>query len=317
MKIVILDGYALNPGDLSWDGLKKFGEVEIFDRSSPEEVASRIQDADIVLTNKAIVGKGAIDQAANLKFIGVLATGYNIVDIEAARERNVPVSNIPAYSTASVAQLSFAFIISFANSIAEYSESVHRGDWVKSPDFSYMLKPTIELQDKVIGLIGFGQIGQAVARIALAFGMKVIASHHHPERDKMEGVIFKIQDEVFEQSDFVSLHIPLRPENKEFVNKELLGRMKKSAYLINTSRGGLLHEQDLADALNDCVIAGAGLDVLSTEPPSENNPLLNAKNCLITPHIAWASKEARTRLMKTLEENIASFLGGKPQNVVN
>lgn len=317
MKIVVLDGHALNPGDLSWDDIRKFGELEIYDRSTPEEVIHRVKDAEIVLTNKAIVGEEAIAKASKLKFIGVLATGYNIVDIQAARKKGIPVSNVPAYSTASVAQLAFAFVLAFANRLHAYSSSVRNGDWVKSPDFSYMLEPVTELHDKVFGIIGFGQIGQAVARIALAFGMKVIVSHKYPERDKMPGVVFKTQNDVFRESDFVSLHCPLNDQNKQFVNTELLRQMKSSAYLINTSRGGLINEKDLADALNNGLIAGAGLDVLSAEPPLADNPLLTAKNCLITPHVAWASKEARLRLMHTLEKNIAAFINGKPQNVVN
>lgn len=246
-----------------------------------------------------------------------MATGYNSVDIEAAREKGIPVSNVPAYSTPSVAQLTFGLILSLGNKIPAYLESVGNGDWIKSPDYSYNLGPLVELQGKTLGIIGLGQIGQAVARIALSFGMKVIASHKHPERDKMDEVIFKTQDEVFEQSDVVSLHCPLNDQNRQFVNAALLQKMKPSAFLINTSRGGLIREIDLAKALNSGVIAGAGLDVLSTEPPLEGNPLLSAKNCLITPHIAWSSKEARMRLMEKLEENIASFINGRPKNVVN
>lgn len=317
MKIVILDAYVFNPGDLSWDGIRKFGEVEIYDRSTREEVISRIQDADIVLTNKALVSREAIENARQLKFIAVMATGYNSVDIIAAKEMGIPVSNVPAYSTPSVAQIAITFMLTLANHIPAYTQSVQNGDWPRSPDYSYTLAPLMELQDKTLGIIGFGQIGQAVARIALAFGMKVIASHKHPERDRMEGVTFTSQDEVFEQADFISLHCPLNDQNREFLNSALIRKMKPSAFLINTSRGGLINENDLADALNNHVIAGAGLDVLSTEPPVANNPLLSAKNCLITPHIAWASKEARMRLMEMLNENIASFINGNPHNVVN
>lgn len=317
MKIVILDAFALNPGDLSWDEIAKLGDLQIYDRSTPDEVRQRIKDADIALTNKAVITREAIREATNLRFIGVMATGFNIVDVAAAREKHIPVSNIPAYSTASVAQLVFAFVLAFTNHLTDYTNSVREGDWVRHTDFSYMLKPVVELQGKTFGIIGFGQIGQAAARIALAFQMKVIASHKHPERDKMEGVIFKSEPEVFEQSDFLSLHCPLNDENKEFVNAQLLSRMKPSARLINTSRGGLINEKDLAAALNTGTIAGAGLDVLSTEPPSADNPLLQAKNCLITPHIAWASGEARSRLMDILHENILAFLKGEPRNVVN
>lgn len=317
MKIVILDAYALNPGDLSWDAIKKFGEVAIYDRSNPSEAKERVKDADIILTNKAIVNKEIMDAAPSLKYIGVMATGYNIVDIEAAKTIKIPVSNIPSYSTPSVAQLTFAFILSFSNKLHAYTQSVGAGGWVQNPDFSYMVEPLIELKDKVLGIVGFGKIGQSVARIALAFGMKVIASHKHPQRDKMEGVWFVNETELFEKSDFISLHCPLNEHNKEFVNAALLKKMKPTAYLINTSRGGLIHEKDLAAALNQNTLAGAGLDVLSTEPPSPDNPLLSARNCQITPHIAWASREARSRLMETLEKNISSFLQGSPLNIVN
>lgn len=317
MKIVILDGYALNPGDLSWEPLQKLGTLEIYERSSPEEVKVRVSDAEIVLTNKAIVSREAIDTAGNLRYIGVMATGFNNVDTAAAKEKGIAVSNIPSYSTPSVAQLAFAFIIGFANKLPAYTQSVSEGAWLKSPDFSYMVAPLVELKDKVLGIVGLGRIGQSVARIVLAFDMKVIASHKHPQRDKMEGVWFVNEGELFEKSDFVSLHCPLNEHNKEFVNAELLSKMKPSAYLINTSRGGLVNERDLADALNNDVLAGAGLDVLSSEPPSKTNPLLTAKNCLITPHIGWASKESRLRLMGTLERNISTFLNGKAQNIVN
>lgn len=317
MKIVILDAYALNPGDLSWESLEKFGNLVIYDRSSPGETPERIKDADIVLTNKAIVNSDAIEGAESLKYIGVMATGFNNVDVKAAKKKGISVSNIPSYSTPSVAQLAFAFIIGFANKLPAYTQSVKSGGWVKSPDFSYMVEPLEELKDKVLGIVGLGRIGQSVARIALAFDMKVIASHKHPQRDKMEGVWFVNESELFEQSDFISLHCPLNDKNKEFVNTALLSKMKPSAYLINTSRGGLINEKNLADALEKGVLAGAGLDVLSTEPPLKDNPLLGAKNCLITPHIAWASKESRLRLMATLERNITTFVNGNPQNVVN
>ena len=316
MKIVVLDALAMNPGDLDWNMLKQMGETEIYDRSSVAETPARIADADIVLTNKALLTEEIIAGTDKLKYIGVMATGYNIVDINAARKRNIIVTNVPAYSTASVAQLVFSFILELANHTMLYAESVRKGDWAGSKDFSYQLKPTMELQNKTLGIVGLGQIGQAVARIALAFGMKVIASHKHPERDKMEGVRFVDEESCFAESDFISLHCPLNDHNKAFVNNKLLSKMKPTACLINTSRGGLINEQDLADALNSGIIAGAGLDVLSTEPPSSDNPLLQAKNCYITPHIAWASFEARTRLMKTLVGNIKAFMDGQPVNMV-
>lgn len=316
MKIVVLDAYAMNPGDLNWDSLIQLGETEIYERSSLKETEKRIADADIVLTNKAVLNKELIDSAPKLKYIGVMATGYNIVDITAANKRNIRVTNVPYYSTASVAQLTFALILELANNTGLYAESVWKGDWIKSKDFSYQLKPIMELQHKTLGIIGFGQTGKAVAKIGIAFGMKVIASHKHPERDQVQGVTFVDEKTCFREADVISLHCPLNEKNVKFVNKELLVIMKRSAFLINTSRGGLINEADLADALNKGIIAGAGLDVLSTEPPDTNNPLLHAKNCLITPHIAWATFEARSRLMDVVVNNIKEFLAGKAENVI-
>lgn len=316
MKIVVLDAFAMNPGDLSWEQLKNIGDTDIYDRSLPQESIKRVADAEIILTNKALVNKDIMEAAPNLKYIGVMATGYNVVDITEAHKRNIIVSNVPAYSTASVAQLTFAFILELANHTALYAQSVKNGDWVRSKDFSYHLKPIMELQNKTLGIIGFGQIGQNVAKIALAFGMRVISSHKHPERDKMEGVTFVDEKTCFSEADIVSLHCPLNKDNFEFVNKELIASMKRKAFLINTSRGGLVNENDLAEALNHEVIAGAALDVLSTEPPSADNPLLHAKNCLINPHVAWATFESRNRLMDVVVNNIGAFLKGKPVNVI-
>jgi glycerate dehydrogenase len=316
MKIIVLDAYALNPGDLSWAALKKLGETIIYERSTVAETPARIADADVVLTNKALLPADIINNAANLKYIGVMATGYNVVDTVAARKRNIVVTNIPAYSTQSVAQLTLAIILELANHVTIYAQSVRSGDWSRSKDFSYQIKPIMELQHKTLGIIGFGKIGQAVAKMALAFGMQVIASHKHPERDKMEGVRFVNEETCFREADMVSLHCPLNDQNKHFVNRQLLEVMKPSAFLINTSRGGLINEQDLALALNESRIAGAGLDVLSSEPPSENNPLLHAKNCLITPHIGWSTYEARQRLMLDVVKNLTAFQNGNPVNVV-
>jgi glycerate dehydrogenase len=316
MKIVVLDGYTMNPGDLSWDKLHALGETVIYERSSVEETPRRIAGAEIVLTNKALLTAQIIRGAAELQYIGVMATGYNVVDLEEAKKRLVTVTNVPAYSTASVAQLVFAFMLAHANRIGLYAESVRNGDWVRSPDFSYLLTPGLELQDKTLGIIGLGRIGRAVAATALAFGMKVIASHRHPERDKMEGVRFTDELTVFRQADFVSLHCPLNAQNIRFVNQALLRQMKPSAFLINTSRGQLIAEQELADALNEGVIAGAGLDVLSTEPPSADNPLLAARNCIVTPHIGWSTLEARSRLMETVVSNITAYLEGRAVNKV-
>lgn len=316
MNIVVLDGYTLNPGDLSWSALEALGNVAVFDRTPPGQVLQRAKDAHIILTNKAIVNAEAIHALANLQYIGVMATGYNVVDIQAANARNITVCNVPAYSTASVAQLTFALLLELCQGAGAHSASVHKGEWAASQDFSYWKMPLTELKDKTLAIIGFGQIGQAVAKIALAFGMQVIASHKHPERDKMEGVMFKDQAACFKEADVVSLHCPLNAENKGFVNAALLASMKPSAFLINTSRGPLIREEDLADALNKGIIAGAGLDVLTIEPPAADNPLLSAKNCVITPHIAWASKEARSRLMEKVVSNIKAFQDGKPVNVI-
>ncbi len=316
MKAIVLDGYAMNPGDLSWERLQQICETVIYDRTPPEEVLSRLGDAEIALTNKALIDGDTIRSASNLKYIGVMATGYNVVDIAAAHERGIVVTHVPAYSTSSVAQLTFAMILELSNHLAEYAESVRKGAWVQSKDFSYQLRPQIELQDKTLALIGLGKIGQAVARIALAFGMKVISSHKHPERDAMEGVEFAEEDTCFKNADILSLHCPLNEYNKGFVNKDKLRMMKPAALLINTSRGPLINEHDLKAALHSGVIAGAALDVLSTEPPSADNPLLSAKNCLITPHIAWATFEARTRLMNVVIDNIKAWIEEKSLNLV-
>lgn len=316
MKIVVLDGYAMNPGDLSWDGLKDLGEMTIYERSSVTETPDRIRDAEVVMANKALLSAEIIRQAPSLKYIGVMATGVNVVDLKAAASQGIVVSNVPAYSTPAVAQLTFAFMLELANRTAAYGASVAQGDWVKSRDFSYFVAPLTELSDKTLGIVGLGRIGQTVAKIGLAFGMKVIASHKHPERDRMEGVSFVDEATLFSTADFVSLHCPLNEANTHFVNRELLGTMKSSAFLINTSRGPLIQEQDLADALHSGRIAGAALDVLSSEPPAADNPLLGAPNCVITPHIGWATLEARSRLMAVLTENLRAFLAGSPINVV-
>ncbi len=316
MNIVVLDGHTLNPGDLSWEPLQTLGNVQVYERSAPEEVKERIRHAEIILTNKAIVRADAIKATSSLRYIGVTATGYNIVDIQAALAQNIIVTNVPAYSTASVAQLTFALLLEHCQGTGLHAESVRKGEWSESRDFSYWKTPLMELQGKTLAIIGFGQIGQAVARIALAFGMRVIASHKHPERDQMEGVIFLGQEQCFREADVVSLHCPLNAQNKGFVNAALLAKMKPSAFLINTSRGPLIQEEDLAFALNQGIIAGAGLDVLSIEPPPADHPLFSARNCYITPHIAWATFEARSRLMEKTVENVKAFLNGKPENMI-
>jgi glycerate dehydrogenase len=318
MKIVVLDGYTLNPGDLSWEELKRLGEVEIHDRTPKEKVIERCKEADIVLTNKTPVSKEAISQLPSLKYIGVLATGYNIVDIEAAKNYGVIVSNVPGYGAMSVAQLTFALLLELCHHVQRHSDAVMNGKWTKSPDFSFSDYPLIELAGKTIGIIGLGDIGQKVADIATAFGMKVIAfSRTQTDQSHRGNFRWVTKAQLFEEADVVSLHCPLTPHTEGIINRESLNSMKRSAFLLNTSRGPLIVEQDLADALNNGTIAGAGVDVLSTEPPLATNPLFGAKNCIITPHIAWATKEARERLMRMTLDNIVAFQNGTPENVVN
>jgi glycerate dehydrogenase len=315
LKIVVLDGFTLNSGDLSWEPLAPFGTLAIHDRTPENEVVERCRDAAIVVTNKVPLTKATLQQLPQLKFISVLATGYNIVDIEAARAQGVPVSNVPAYGTASVAQHTFALLLELTNHVGLHAQSVAAGEWQHSPDFAYTKKPVMELAGKTLGIVGFGHIGQQTARIGAAFGMKIL--YNSRSEKKTEWATFADMEKLFAQSDAVSLHCPLTPENKGFVNKAMLSLMKQSAFLINTARGPLIQEQDLADALNNGTIAGAALDVLSVEPPRETNPLLKARNCIITPHIAWISLEARQRIMAITAQNIANFLKGDAINVVN
>jgi glycerate dehydrogenase len=316
MKIVVLDGYTLNPGDLNWNGLEESGEYTVYDRTPAELTVERARDADAIFTNKVIISGEVIQRLPKLKFIGVLATGYNVVDTAAAREAGIVVCNIPAYSTASVAQMIFAHMLNFTNRIAVHAGSVSGGDWANNKDFSYWLTPQTELAGKTLGIIGFGQIGQAVAKVGLAFGMNVIYQNRSVKPTRMEARQVDL-DTVLRTSDFVSINCPLTNENMGFLNREAIQKMKPTAFLINTGRGPLINEQDLADALNEGKLAGAGLDVLSVEPPSANNPLLNAKNCFITPHIAWATKEARSRLMQVAVHNLRAFAEGRPVNVVS
>ena len=317
MKIVVLDGFAMNPGDLSWKGLSDLVECQLYDRTKPEEVFDRISDAEIIITNKVVIDKPLINKLPTLKYIGVTATGYNVVDVQAAKEQNIVVTNIPAYSTDSVAQLVFSHILNVANRVELHANTVKAGDWTVNPDFAYWKSPQLELAGKTIGIVGFGRIGQKVAEIAKAFGMNVIFQNRSPKTNIPEGMKQKTLAEVFAESDFVSLNCPLSAENNAFVNRSLLETMKPTAVLINTGRGGLINEADLAEALNTGKIAGACLDVLSTEPPSAQNPLITAKNCFITPHIAWATFEARQRLMNITVDNIRNYLTGNPLNVVN
>ncbi len=318
-KIVVLDGYTLNPGDLSWDELQTLGKCDIYDRTPADKVIERSKDADIILSNKVVIDKAIMDALTKLKYIGVLATGYNVIDIQTAKEKGIIVTNIPTYGTQSVAQMTFALILELAHHVGYHSETVKAGKWARCEDFCYWDKPLIELAGLTIGIIGFGRIGRAVANLAKAFGMQVIVYDINPPKqsDDLQDIKFAELDEIFRRSDIVSLHCPLTEQNREIVNANTLLKMKKDAFLINTSRGPLVNEQDLADALNKGEIAGAAVDVLSVEPPMQDNPLINAKNCYITPHIAWATRAARSRLMKIAIDNIKAFLAGQAQNVVN
>lgn len=319
MKIVILDAYAENPGDLSWDWIKEFtDEYEIYDITPKDKVIERSIDADILVTNKTILSADVLEKLPKLKYISTLATGYNVIDIEYARKKGIVVSNIPAYSTDGVAQLVFAFILELTNHVALHNSSVKNGDWCKSEHFCYWKAPITELANKTLGIIGFGKIGSAVAQIANAFGMKVIA--YSPNTRSYNGfgnVDFVSMDEVKKQSDIISLHCPLTKQTENLVDYAFLSEMKSTALLINTSRGPVINEADLKKALDNGLIAGAGVDVLSSEPAKQDNPLLSCEKCLITPHIAWASFEARSRLMNIFKNNIEGFINGKPVNVVS
>jgi len=318
MKIVVLDGYTLNPGDLSWDKLFNLGEVVLHDRTPADKIKERSLDADVLITNKTPLTEETINDLPHLKYIGVLATGYNIVDTSAAKRRNIIVTNVPAYSTMSVAQLTFALLLELCHHVQKHSDSVMEGKWAESVDFCNWDFPLIELSGKTLGIIGFGNIGKKVADIATVFGMNIIAASRH-ETDQSERKNFRWAEinEVLAQADIVSIHCPLLPETKGLINADSLKRMKRSAFLLNTSRGPVVVEPDLADALNNGIIACAAIDVLSIEPPLKDNPLFKAKNCLITPHIAWATKEARGRLMDIAVNNLAAFINGKRVNVVN
>lgn len=317
MKIVVLDGYTLNPGDLSWDGLRALGECEIYDRTPPELVVERARGAEAVLTNKVVIGREEMARLPKLRYIGVLATGYNIVDIAAARERGIPVTNVPEYGTRSVAQMTFALLLELTQHVGHHAQTVREGRWTRSADFCYWDYPLIELAGKTMGIIGFGRIGRAAAELALAFGMTVLAHDVSAPPSPPAGVRMTDLETLLRESDVVSLHCPLTTENQGLINADRLALMKPTAFLINTSRGPLVVAQDLADALNAGRLAGAGVDVLPVEPPPADNPLLSARNCLITPHIAWATGAARARLMDTVVENLRAFQAGTPQNVVN
>lgn len=318
MKIIVLDGYTLNPGDLSWDALRRLGDVTVYDRTAPAEVIARAAGAEIVLTNKTVIDRRTIESLPALRYIGVLATGYNVVDTAAARERGVAVTNIPSYSTASVAQLVFALLLAATNGVEHYTAANSAGRWSRNPDFCYWDTPLVELAGKTFGIVGFGHIGSKVAAIAAAFGMRAMALTSKPA-DRLPAGVAKAVDlgELLSSSDVVSLHCPLTPSTEHLINADTLAVMKPSAILINTGRGPLVDEQALADALNCGRLRAAGVDVLSCEPPSADNPLLHARNCYTTPHIGWATVEARTRLMDIAVANVADFLAGTPANVVN
>ena len=310
MKIVVLDGYGLNPGDLSWKGMEALGELTVYDRTSPSELMERSEGAEALITNKTLITAENMEALPELKYIGVLATGYNVVDIEAAKARGIVVTNIPAYSTSSVAQMVFAHILNITQRVGHYAEENSKGRWTNNADFCYWDTDLVELDGKKMGIVGFGNIGQATARIAQAFGMEVLLYTSREQSALPQGMRKVALDELFAESDVISLHCPLTPDTKEMVNAERLKLMKPGAILVNTGRGPLVNEQDLADALNEGRIAAAGLDVLSIEPANADNPLLGAKNCFITPHIAWATKEARTRLMQIAVQNLKSYQEG-------
>ena len=316
-SIVVLDGYTLNPGDLSWEEIETLGNVTVYDRTPPELVIDRAVGAEIVLTNKVLLDRATIEKLPDLKYIGVLATGHNVVDLDAANERHIPVTNVPEYGTAAVAQMVFALILELAHRAGSHSDAVHAGRWSKTIDFCFWDFPLVELAGKTMGIVGYGRIGKAVARIARAFDMRVLAYDTgalSPDDPAIEAVGI---DTLVRESDVVSLHCPLTPESEGMVNAERLAAMKPSAYLINTGRGPLVNEFDLAKALKENEIAGAGIDVMPVEPPPADSPLFNVPNCIITPHIAWATGAARGRLMGNVAGNIRAYLDGKPVNVVN
>lgn len=317
MKIVVLDGYATNPGDLSWDFLANYGELTVNWRCADDEIVEKAKDADIVINNKCNITKDVLDQLPKLKYIGLQSTGFNAVDVVAAKENGVIVSNVPAYSTNEVAQHTFALILEISNNVGLYSKAVHEGAWSNAENFCFYLEPLDELNNKTIGIIGFGSIGKRVANIAKAFGMKVWVNTPHPNEEEFKDITFCSLDELLKNSDIITCHCPLNAQTTKLINDETISKMKSTAIFINTSRGMVVDDEALANALNSGKIAAAGLDVVSVEPPKEDNPLLSAKNCFITPHIAWGATQTRARLMGVIEENLKAFIIGKPQNVVN
>ena len=317
MKIVNLDGYSTNPGDLSWDWLEKYGESVVYERTKPDEIIERAKDADCLIINKSQITAQILDNLPKLKYVGLQSTGYNAIDCKAAKEKGIIVSNIPSYSTNEVAQHVFALILEITNHVALHSQAVHDCEWSTCPDFCFWKSPLEELNNKTIGIIGFGSIGKRVAKIAQAFGMKVFINNPHPAENDYSEYRFCSLNELLTKSDIITCHCPLNENTINLINKDTISKMKRTAIFINTSRGQIVDDKALAFALNNNMIKAVGLDVLSEEPPKRSNPLLTAKNCYITPHIAWAAVETRTRLIKTLEENLKAFTEGKPQNVVN
>ena len=317
MKLVVLDGYSYNPGDLSWEGLSQFGELTVYDRTPVEEIVSRIGDAELVFTNKAPITREVLLACPSVKYVGEMATGYNNVDIVAAKELGVTVTNIPGYSTQATAQFAIALLLEICHRIGHHSEVVHQGKWAASPDFCFWDYPLIELAGKTLGIIGFGSIGQATARIASALGMKVLAFSRTEREEGRKLATYVPLDTLLSESDVISLHCPLTPQTMNLINRDTISKMKDGVILINNSRGPVLDEQAVADALNSGKIYAAGLDVASKEPIEKDNPLLGAKNCFITPHISWAPHETRERLMGIAVNNVAAFLKGEPVNVVN
>lgn len=323
MKTVVLDGYVLNPGDMSWEGFEKLGDLTVYERTDytgkeEAKVIERAKDADAILTNKTIISRNVIENLPKLKYIGVLATGYNVVDLEAAKEKGISVTNIPAYSTASVVQMSIGLLLEVCGHMGEHNRSVKKGDWQNCVDFSYWNYPVIEVANKTIGLVGYGSIGKAMHKVCEALGMKVLVNTPHPDKKfETENMKFVDLDTLLHEADVISLHCPLKAENKEMINKDNIKKMRDGVIIINTARGGLINEQDLYEALQSKKVYAAAVDVVTSEPISANSPLLKAENCIITPHISWATSEARQRLMDIAINNLKQFINGTPVNVVN
>ena len=317
MNIVVLDGYTLNPGDITWKGMEKLGCLTVYDRTPADKIVERIGNAEVVFTNKTPISKETFEACSNIKFVGVLATGYNVVDVAAAKEKGISVTNIPTYGTDAVGQFVIGLLLEICHHIAHHDKAVHDGRWENNDDWCFWDYPLIELAGKTMGVIGFGRIGQTTGRIAKALGMKVIAYDEYPNDASKEFAEYVSLDTLFYESDVIALHCPLFPSTEGIINKDNIAKMKDGVIILNNSRGHLIVEQDLADALNSGKVYAAGVDVVSTEPIKADNPLLTAKNCIITPHISWAPKESRQRLMNIAVDNLEAFIKGAPKNVVN